>query len=98
MQTRYGMEFSESAEKDYKKYLINTIYKLLPIREEGKDWEKYLDSCILEIHGFTNLFEQIDEVLMIRILSKLRSLKDLKSDDEFYNYRKIVLECTNLIK
>ena len=56
MRTRYGMEFSESAEKDYKKYLINTIYKLLPIREEGKDWEKYLDSCILEILGFTNLF------------------------------------------
>lgn len=98
MQTKNGMEFSIEAEKNYKKFLINMIYKLLPIREEGKDWKKYLDSSILEIHGFVNLFEQIDELSVIRILSKLESLRDLDNEEDFYNYRKIVLECTNLIK
>jgi len=98
MQTKYGMEFSVEAEKDYKRFLINMIYKMLPIREEGKDWQKYLDSSILEIHGFLNLFEQIDELSIIRILSKLESLKTLDQEEDFYNYRKIVLECTNLVK
>ena len=98
MRTRYGMEFSESAEKDYKKYLKKKIYKLLPIREEGKDWEKYLDSIIEEIGGFVELFEQIDEISIIRILSKLEGLKIYQNEDDFYNYRKTVLECTNLIK
>lgn len=98
MQTKYGMEFSEEAEKDYKKFLINMIYKLLPIREEGKDWEKYLESSILELHGFIDLFTQIDELSIIRILSKLESLKYFKEEEDFYNYRKTVLECTNLVK
>ena len=98
MQTKYGMEFSKEAEKEYKKFLINMIYKLLPIREEGKDWQKYLESSILEIHGFNNIFTEIDELSIIRILSKLESLKTLDGDENFYNYRKTVLECTNLIK
>lgn len=98
MHTKYGMEFSQKAESDYKKILINMVYKLLPIREEGKDWSGYLDSFVLELHGFVNLFEQIDEVTIIRILSKLESLKSLEKKEDFYQYRKIVLECTNLIK
>lgn len=98
MQTRYGMEFSVETEKNYKKLLINMIYKLLPIREEEKDWQKYLDSLVLEIHGFVNLFDQVDELAIIRILSKLEGLKDLTKKEDFYNYRKIVLECTNLVK
>ena len=98
MQTKYGMDFSRNTEKEYKKFLINMIYKLLPIREEGKDWEKYLDSSILELHGFVDLFEEVDELSMVRILSKLESLKYLKEEEDFYNYRKTVLECTNLVK
>lgn len=98
VRTKYGMEFSEKAEKDYRRLLINMIYKLLPIREEEKDWEKYLDSIIEEIGGFVGLFEQIDEISIIRILSKLEGLKIYQNEDDFYNYRKTVLECTNLIK
>jgi len=98
MQTKYGMKFSEQTEKDYKKLLINMIYKLLPIREEGSDWKKYLESSIAELHGFNNLFEQVDELSIVRILSKLESLKTYDKEEDFYNYRKTVLECTNLVK
>jgi hypothetical protein len=73
------------------------IYKLLPIREEGKDWEKYLDSCLAEIQGFNSVFEEIDGLHLVRILSKLESLKTLTEEDDFYLYRKTILECTNLI-
>lgn len=98
MQTKIGMGFSPIAESKYKKLLINMIYKLLPIREEKNDWQNYLKSLIEEIHGFNNLFEEIDEVSIIRILSKLEGLKDLDKEEDFYLYRKTVLECTNLIK
>lgn len=97
MQTKAGMKFSPETEKRYKTLLINMIYKLLPIREEGKDWERYLDSCLAEIHGFVNIFEEIDELQLVRILSKLESLKEYTEEDDFYSYRKTVLECTNLV-
>ena len=97
MQTKEGMTFPTGTEKQYKTLLINMIYKLLPIREEGKDWEKYLDSCLAEIQGFNNVFEEIDGLHLVRILSKLESLKTLTEEDDFYLYRKTILECTNLI-
>lgn len=98
MRTKFGMEISLTDENRYKKLLINMIYKLLPIREEKNDWKNYLNSLIEEIHGFEDLFEEIDEVSIIRILSKLQGLKDLDKEEDFYLYRKTVLECTNLIK
>lgn len=98
MRTKFGMEISPTGENKYKKLLINMIYKLLPIREEKNDWQNYLSSLIEEIHGFEDLFEEIDEVSVIRILSKLQGLKDLDKEEDFYLYRKTVLECTNLIK
>lgn len=98
MRSKFGLEIPETIFKDYKKLLINMIYKLLPTREEGLDWEKYLESLILEIQGFDNLFEEIDGVSIIRILSKLNSLKFLIKENDFNLYRKIIFECTNLIK
>lgn len=98
MRTKFGMEISSIGENEYKKILINMIYKLLPIREEKKDWQNYLNSLIEEIHGFKDLFEEIDEISMIRILAKLQGLLTLDKEEDFYLYRKTVFECTNLIK
>lgn len=97
MRTKRGLEFPQGTEQDYKTLLINMIYKLLPIREEGKDWENYLESCLAEIHGFHNVFEEIDSLQLVRILSKLESLKQLTNKEDFYHYRKTILECTNLV-
>ena len=98
MKTKQGLMFPEDTKDRYKTLLINMIYKLLPIREEGKDWENYLESCIAEIHGFQNIFEEIDSLKLVRILSKLESLKILTEEEDFYQYRKTVLECTNLVE
>ena len=56
-----------------------------------------MDSCLAEIQGFNNVFEEIDGLHLVRILSKLESLKTLTEEDDFYLYRKTILECTNLI-
>ena len=44
------------------------------------------------------IFEEIEELELVKILSKLEGLKDLTKKEDFYLYRKTVLECTNLIK
>lgn len=98
MRTKNGMEFSEVAEKLYKKRIINMIFKLLPMRDENADWLGYLESVIEEFHGMNNLFEEIEEFQIVILLAKLEGLKDLTKKEDFYLYRKTVLECTNLIK
>lgn len=98
MKTVSGFYITESMEQKHKKILINMIYKLLPIREEGSDWDSYLDATLLELSGFISFFEEYDEALYIRILSKLEGLKTLDEETDFRQYRKTVLECTNLIK
>ena len=98
MQTKEGMTFPTGTEKQYKTLLINMIYKLLPIREEGKDWEKDIWTVVWPRYKvlITSL-KEIDGLHLVRILSKLESLKTLTEEDDFYLYRKTILECTNLV-
>lgn len=97
MQTKDGFVFPKDTQERYKVLLINMIYKLLPLREEGKDWKTYLQGCILEIQGFDDVFEEIDGLCLARVLSKLKSLENLTEEEDFYQYRKTIFECTNLI-
>lgn len=99
METKYGSRFSKATESSYKKILVNMIYKLLPMRDNGEDWDNYLSSLIIEISGAASLLGgSIGEVDLLRILSKLEGLLLLTQEVDFYKYRKTVLECTNLIK
>ena len=34
--------------------IINQIYKLLPTREEGSDWQKPLETLIIQVAGMSN--------------------------------------------
>jgi hypothetical protein len=92
------MEFSENTKELYKKRIINMIFKLLPMRDEGADWLGYLDSVIEEFHEMDNLFEEIEEFQIAILLAKLEGLKILTGKKDFYLFRKTILECTNLIK
>ena len=44
-----GVSISKSTIDNNLKRIINQVYKLLPLREEGKDWEKPLDTLIEEL-------------------------------------------------
>lgn len=70
----------------------NKIYKLLPLREEGLDWEKFLDSILIELSGFNDLFE--NKINLIVVLSKLEGLR---KQEDFMTYRKVIFECLNSI-
>lgn len=83
-------------EVDFELYLIslkNKIYKLLPLREEGLEWQKYLNTILIEISGLSELF--LDAPKLITLLSKLEGLYKL---EDFLLYRRTIFECLNLIQ
>ena len=83
----------------YRKKVINMIYKLLPLREENSEWEKYLESLLIEIEGWYGSIENEDSAMsVLRISFKLKGLKTLTGDDDFKAYRRTVFECINMIE
>jgi hypothetical protein len=63
------------------------------MRENEEDWEKQLNTVILEITGINEIF-MIDAVLL-QLLSKLEGLKEV--DTTFDLYRKTVFETISLL-
>ena len=77
------------------KRLTNQLWKLIPMRENGEDWRKQLDTVTLEIVGLNEIFLSYPQFL--QLLSKLEGI--LYSDDiEFDLYRKTVFEAINLLQ
>ena len=93
--TKYSFDFPiEVIRKDVIR-LTNQIWKLIPMREHKEDWQKQLDTVIIEIAGLNEIF--IYEPQFLQILSKLEGLKVIE-DIEFQTYRKTVFEVINLLQ
>ena len=83
-------------EVDFELYLISLkgkVYKLLPLREESKEWEKYLNSVLVELGGLSEIFT--DKVSLISLVSKLEGLYRL---EDFMLYRRTIFECLNIVE
>ena len=76
--------------------LINQIYKLLPSREEGVDWQKPLTSIQEELAGMDMLLLDHHK-LLFQIMSKLEGLFTLTQENDFMDFRKTIFECLNLV-
>lgn len=77
--------------------LINQIYKLLPNREEGVDWEKPLETISEELAGIHRLTDTKYSQIFFPLLSKLEGLHSLTSDEDFLCYRRTIFECLGLM-
>ena len=82
-------------EKNLKK-IINQVYKLLPLREEGKNWQKPLQTLIEELVGMSELLG-CEEELFFSILCKMRGLFSLDKEEDNLLYRRVILETLNLL-
>ena len=78
------------------KRLANQIYKLLPSREEGLDWERPLSTIIEELAGMDMLLVDYHQTLF-SLLCKLQGLFTLKENEDFMFFRKTIFECLNLV-
>lgn len=93
METKYGMHIDEI---DFELYLIslkNKIYKLLPLKEEKLEWDKYLNTILVELSGLNSLFP--NQPLLLSLLSKLEGLYRL---EDFMLYRRTIFECLNIVE
>ena len=76
------------------KKITNQIYKLLPMREEGEDWETPLKSILIELKGLGRLCESIS---FITLISKLEGLYTLINKDDFLLYRSTIFNCLSIL-
>ena len=85
MITKYELEVNPIAlEKNFKR-LINLTYKLLPMREEGGEWEKLLETILEELVGLDRLCYGSQSELLI-LICKLEGLATLTEENDFTLY------------
>lgn len=96
MKIKYDLEIEESSIIAELQYLTNQIYKLLPAREEGQDWQRMLNTVILELVGMDSLLLGMHSQLF-PLLCKLESLSVLIQEKDFLLYRKTIFECLSLV-
>ena len=77
--------------------LINQIYKLLPSREEGLNWEKPLETILEELAGMQRLMNCGYSEIFFPLFNKLEGLYSLVEDDDFLCYRRTIFECLGLM-
>ena len=54
--TKYLFDFPEEVIKKDVIRLTNQIWKLIPMYEHNEDWQKQLDTVIIEIAGLNEIF------------------------------------------
>lgn len=89
---KYFYDFPNSTIKADISRLINQIWKLLPMRENKEDWQKQLNSVVLELRGLHELFgDRLDFLILIT------KLLGLKSEEDFMTYRISVFSAISLL-
>ena len=96
MLLKYDFNIDNNAIQANLKRLTNQVYKLLPIREEGADWQKPLTTILEELSGMDSLFFGQHTVLFT-LICKLEGLFNLTEKNDFLLYRGIIFECLNLL-
>lgn len=90
------MEIQNFTIRDEIKKLINQTFKLLPLREEGEDWIKPLNTITEELAGMGEVLI-MDHSILFPLLCKLEGLKTLSAEDSFLRYRSTIFECISLL-
>ena len=74
----------------YNNKLKSMLFGLLCEREKGREWEKFLDSILIELMGYSEEEKTIDYYILFHKLSTLKYLR--------YDYfRGTIFDCMDLI-
>lgn len=74
----------------YNNKLKSKLFGLLCEREKGREWEKFLDSILIELMGYSEEEKTINYYIVYHKLSTLRYLR--------YDYfRTTIFDCMDLI-
>ena len=90
---KYNINFSKEEIKNEILRLTNQLWKLIPMWENNEDWNKQLETVIVDIAGKDEIF--LHDSHFLQLLSKLEGIRVEKV--EFNIFRKTVFECINII-
>jgi hypothetical protein len=74
----------------YNNKIKSKLFGLLCEREKGRDWEKFLDSILLELMGYS---EEERTINYYTLFYKLSTLKYLR----YEYFRGVIFDCMDLI-
>lgn len=92
-ETKYNFNFELEDIRVNVRRLTNQLWKLIPMRENNEDWQKQLNTVIIEIAGLNEIFRGPH---FLQVLSKLEGLRIV--DTSFELYRRTVFESISLIQ
>lgn len=75
----------------YNNKLKNKLFGLLCEFEKDREWEKFLDSILIELMGYSEEDKTINYYILFYKLSSLRFLK-------YEYFRSTIFDCMSLIK
>ena len=93
---KYNLDVSSEVFSTSLKRIINLVYKLLPMREEGQDWTKPLETIIEELVGMNRLLIGLQPSLF-PIICKLEGLYSLTDEKDMAVFRRTIFECLSLL-
>ena len=74
----------------YDNKLKSKLFGLLCEREKGRDWEKFLDSILIELMGYSEEEKTINSYTLYHKLSTLKYLR-------YEYFRGVIFDCMDLI-
>ena len=83
------IDVKETYKEGYKDNMKKKLYGLLREREKDGEWEKFLDSILIELMGYDDNTKTIEYYSLFNKLSSCRYLS-------FKYYRKTIFDCMNL--
>lgn len=95
MKTSYNVEIADNAVSSNLVRIGNQIFKLLPMREEDKDWLKPLQTLFIELLGMANIFP--DQRDLLQVCSKMRGLEEEGETVDFKLFRRTIFECCGIV-
>lgn len=92
--TKYNFDIDKSVFDTNINRLTNQIWKLIPMIENEEDWQKQLNTVIIEVAGLNEIFSSNPQFL--QCLSKLEGL--MVKTVEFEIFRKTVFEVLSIVQ
>lgn len=81
---------NKQVKEAYNNKLKSKLFGLLCEREKGRDWEKFLDSILIELMGYSEEERTINYYTLCHKLSTLRYLR-------YEYFRGVIFDCMDLI-
>ncbi len=84
------MEYISEVKEGYLNKLKNKLFGLLCEFEKNREWEKFLDSILIELQGFDEDEKTINYYVLYHKIASLRYLK-------YEYFRTTIFDCMSLL-